>query len=463
MMNNEEIIKLENVSFGYRKNKEIIKNADFSIYRGFVYGVVGKNSVGKSTLLKILCGKLNHYQGTITYCFEDIENYKSSIGIVTEEEEFMANLSLIQNVEIFGPLYKNFCMESFLSYMEIEKIDKNKLFSELSDSEKIKFRIFFALSYKPEILIMDEPAGVLDMGTREEFMKDIRFMATEQNITVIMATHLTADLDKMADYILFVNENGSTMLYDRESLSDNYMLLRGTKEQIKKLPQESIIAWEESENFVTAMTNQFLEIKEQAKMQAVATEIPNIETILYFMDKAENKYKNRMQKKEKNKIKNQVQKSKNRHRSCYKSLKQAYHRSFDISGRKWVSGINGCILLLIWNFILANTKNISDIKDYVRIICLVISYNVFFDFIRQPKNISRTSWYHILTWMPIDKRDILKLYLLNTVKCMGIGLFITLVFLLNFNNIEMLSFYAGFLIAYAGISVYEVVKLINGD
>ena len=464
MRNNEEIIKLENVSFQYKKKKEVIKNADFSIYKGFLYGVAGKNSVGKSTLLKILCGKISNYQGKIIYHFDNTAGYKSNIGIVTDEEEFIGHLSLINNAKVFGPLYKNFCIENFVSNLKAEEIDENKIFSELSDGEKIKFRIAFALSYKPELLIMDEPAGVLDVQAREKFMQNIRQMATEQNITVIMATHLTADLDKMADYILFINEDGSSMVYDRESLSDNYMLLRGTKEQIDALPQEALIASEESESFFTVMTDRYLKIKEQKAVKEIKTEIPDIETIMYFMDKASVKKNEerteagdiKEQKKKENRSKEQTQQIRNEQESHYADLKKAYHRLFDISGRKWLGGIVGFIMLLIWNIILADIESISDI---MKIICLFISYDMFFDAIKLPKKIELPSWYHILSWMPVNKKDILKFYLLNAVKCIGIGFIITLIITMIFQNINMLLYYAGFFIAYLGGMVYEAGTL----
>lgn len=466
MRNNEEIVKLENVSFQYKKKKEVIKNADFSIYKGFLYGVAGKNSVGKSTLLKILCGKISNYQGKIIYHFNNTAGYKSNIGIVTDEEEFIGHLSLINNAKVFGPLYKNFCIEDFVSNLKAEEIDENKIFSELSDGEKIKFRIAFALSYKPELLIMDEPAGVLDVQAREKFMQNIRQMATEQNITVIMATHLTADLDKMADYILFINEDGSSMVYDRESLSDNYMLLRGTKEQIDALPQEMLIAAEESENFVTAMTDEFSKIKGQEVAQEIKTEIPDIETIMYFMDKASVKKKEggtavrdrkEWQEKQKKKSRDEEQKEKSR----YADLKKAYHRLFDISGRNWLGIINGVIMLLVWNIIFLDTESISNLRGVVRLLCLFMSYIVLFENMRTPKNMpSISAWYRILTWMPVNKKEAIRFYLFNMVRCMGFALIIPLIIMLIFQNMNILAHYAEFFIAYImGIVAYEMRKI----
>ena len=146
-INNKDIMSVKNLYFKYRRNDDyIIRDASFSIKEGMLYGMVGKNSVGKSTLLKLLCGREDKHTGEITINnHTDIVYLKNNIGIVSKEQKLFKELTVYENGIMFEKSYEGFRIEEFLEYINIYNINRNDRFELLSESEKIKVRISLVL------------------------------------------------------------------------------------------------------------------------------------------------------------------------------------------------------------------------------------------------------------------------------------------------------------------------------
>lgn len=433
-MNSEIILKAENVTFRYKK--DVIKNASFAINKGFVYGVVGKNSVGKSTLLNLLAGRIFPCEGNIAMeGAENLADYRNNIGVITEENEFLLHLGVIENAKILGSLYKNFDIDRFKEYIDKYNIDGLRTLSTLSGGEMIKFQIAFSLSYEPDIMIMDEPAGLLDTESREEFINLIRLLATEKNITVIMATHLTKDLDYMADYILFINDDGKITLYDKETLNDRYMLLKGSKIQLENVPRNAIMALEESETSVTAMTDCFDEIKETVEKSGIVTEIPDIENIMYFTDKADDlRRKNHKDSEREGDVRGKTIRIKNHWgtKEDYKRFTDAYKLMYTVCGTKWGIRIFAAAMFSGWcMLIMADGEWSNKIHEYI---FLGLMHSMFLSSFEAPQKMDFIKVWDAFRYKPVSTKDFLRRFWSGKLKGSVICMIILLI--IGFRNIK---------------------------
>lgn len=402
-IDNKIIMGVDNLYFKYKRNDDyIIRGASFSVREGMLYGMVGRNSTGKSTLLKLLCGREDMHSGEITLNnHTDLVYLKKNVGIVSEEQQLFKDLTVYENGIMHEKSYEGFKIEEYLEYINMYNINRKDRIDMLSASDKIKVKISLVLARHVKVMLLDEPTGVLDVAAREDFMKLLRDITIERNMAVIIATHLTDDLDKKADYIIFVNEDGTVELCDREDLNDSYMLLKGRKEDIDLLPKEAILSYEEKETSVTAMTADYKSIKDKAESLDIITEIPDISAIMYYKDK-ESHDKGREERSiaEKNEI--QIKRA-NTKENTYKDIKRIYEGLFLLYGRKWGLTIFSIILCAGWSFGL-----LTDGIEWHSVICLTIFVDMFIEIMYEPKIIQIKELYSEIKYLPIKESDILK-------------------------------------------------------
>lgn len=402
-INNSVIMAADNLYFKYKRNDDyIIRGASFSVREGMLYGMVGRNSAGKSTLLKLLCGREDKHGGEITLNnHTDIIYLKKNVGIISEEQKLFKNLSVYENGIMHEKIYEGFKIEEFLEYINMYKINRKDRIEMLSASDKIKVKISLVLARHVKVILLDEPTGVLDISAREDFMKLLRDITIERNIAVIMATHLTDDLDKKADYIIFVNEDGTVEMEDREGLNDRYMLLKGRMEDIAALPKEAILSYEEKKTSVTAMTMSFGSIRDKVESMDIVTEIPDISTVMYYKDKGRRgKSEEENVTHSKNKIKLERTKSKE---STYRDTKRIYDGLFMMYGRKWGLAILSIILCTVWSFGI-----LSEEIEWYSVFCLTIFVDMFIAVMDEPKAIQIKELYSELKYLPVKAADIIK-------------------------------------------------------
>lgn len=288
-MNYKDVINVKDLYFRYSTSEEmVIRNANFSIKEGMIYGLVGRNSTGKTTLLNLLSGKLDRYAGNILCGGREVVETEGEIGFISEDTKFFNDFSVMENGKIVGALYENFNLDKFLEKIKEYGIDKWSFLFRLSEGERMLFKLAFILAYSPKVLILDEPSGVFDINGREQLIKELRSISADENITVIMATHLTSDLDGIIDYCLYINDEGDVECTDLEEMRDKYMILHGNKELFEDFSDSMFVAKEIRGNIISAMTNNYIEIKELVKEKNISASIPDIEEIMYYFTLEEN-------------------------------------------------------------------------------------------------------------------------------------------------------------------------------
>lgn len=216
------IIKCENIEKSYKNFS--LKSLSFTIEAGYLTGLIGVNGAGKTTLINILAGLDTDFQGMVSINGIDIkkdpEEAKQQIGVVSEKLSFFMDKTALENGLLLGKYFKNWSMEDYYIWLDKMNIPKAEPLYQFSKGMKMKFQISFAMAHSPKFLLLDEPAAGFDPVFRKDFLGMLQDILN-QDIGILMSTHITSDLDKVADYIILL-DNGEIKLNDtKEALEDN--------------------------------------------------------------------------------------------------------------------------------------------------------------------------------------------------------------------------------------------------
>ena len=236
-MNKIEIKKL-------KKNYQnfALKDVNFSIPEGYVTGFIGRNGMGKTTTIKSILS-LIQYQGEILSIHGDdktkLNNQK--IGVIMDDS-FLAkdwNMELVNQAMKVG--YDKWEENTYWNFLEKFNIDKKLKVKELSRGMKIKLMLSIALSHNAELLILDEPTSGLDPSMREEFVEVISDYMQDDKHTVLFSTHITQDLETIADYIVFIDNGEIVLALEKEEFINYFMILKCGLENQNILDSSAIL------------------------------------------------------------------------------------------------------------------------------------------------------------------------------------------------------------------------------
>ena len=217
------ILQVENV--GKRFWSFQLNNVSFSLKPGYILGLTGRNGAGKTTLMKLLLHPA-YGRGKVTVAGIDARKHpakaKQEIGLLMEEQPFLWDRTLEENGERLGKFYENFSMEKFHEYLERFELERSTWYYDLSRGMRMKFQLAFALAHSPKLLLMDEATGGLDVVFRREFYYLLQEAVEREMLSVIISTHVTEDLDKVADYVAFLEGGTMKFLESKEELYDSY-------------------------------------------------------------------------------------------------------------------------------------------------------------------------------------------------------------------------------------------------
>lgn len=224
------MLQVNNVKYTVRsqmgnKTKFVVKNVNFSLEPGYFMCLLGKNGSGKSTLMKLLYGIMPVEQGSVSWCgynvYQESERIRQEVAYVGEESGFFESKNIQENLELLSLLYPTFQYEKWENYkkqFDLEQINMNQEFRELSTGQKRQIQLAFALARSPRLLLLDEPTANLDPIFRLEFMELLQKLIATEEISVIISTHILDEVEDIADYIGVMNEGEMVLFGDRESV-----------------------------------------------------------------------------------------------------------------------------------------------------------------------------------------------------------------------------------------------------
>ena len=204
------MLKINDLAFSYSGNGcKVFNDFSLSFEKGAVYGLLGKNGTGKSTLLYLITGLLHPQQGTVQFKGEEVRrrlpSTLSDMYIVPEEFE-LPSMTMKQYVKLNAPFYPNFSEEQLKQNLALFDFDENIRLGDLSMGQKKKAYMCFALAANTSLLVMDEPTNGLDIPSKSEFRRLIASNMTDEK-TIIISTHQVRDIDSLLDHIVIIDQS----------------------------------------------------------------------------------------------------------------------------------------------------------------------------------------------------------------------------------------------------------------
>ena len=245
MKNAIEIRKLKKK---YDDNFEL-GEINLDIPSGYVIGLIGENGAGKTTLIKSILSIINIDSGDIKIFNKNNKDeylVKEDIGVVLDGM-FFPEIMTINDINIvMKSIYKNCDSELFNKYLRKFKLSKSKKIKELSKGMRKKLEIVTALSHHPKLLILDEPTSGLDPVVRNDILEIFLDFIRDEEHTILFSTHITSDLEHIADKIVFI-DNGKVILNEnKDELLDNYGALKCSIDSFSKIDKDDIIRYKKN-------------------------------------------------------------------------------------------------------------------------------------------------------------------------------------------------------------------------
>ena len=204
------MLKINDLSFSYNgKSCKVFSDFSLSFEKGAVYGLLGLNGTGKSTLLYLLTGLLRPQQGSVLYKGEDVQKRMpstlSDMFIVPEEFE-LPKMSIKRYAALYSGFYPRFSYEQLLQNLAMFGLDDSVVFNNLSMGQQKKAYMCFALAANTSLLVMDEPTNGLDIPSKSEFRRLIASNMTDEK-TIIISTHQVRDIDSLLDHLVIIDRS----------------------------------------------------------------------------------------------------------------------------------------------------------------------------------------------------------------------------------------------------------------
>ena len=203
------MIEIKNLDFSYKKTP-VFSNINLSFPQGAIYGLLGENGVGKTTLLKLICGLQRPVQGTCTVdgqtCHDRLPEMLQRIVFMPDEVTLPDNATPQRYIDELAPFYPTFSQGLFLQLMQELEVEPERKFKEMSFGQQKKSLIAASLSLGTDYVLLDEPTNGLDIPSKAQF-RSILSKRAEENATIIISTHQVKDVENLIDPIVILSHN----------------------------------------------------------------------------------------------------------------------------------------------------------------------------------------------------------------------------------------------------------------
>ena len=224
-----------------------LESIDLKIPSGIIVGLIGENGAGKTTLIKLILNIIKKDKGTIKIFDKDyIENeneIKENIGVVLDNMFFPEVLSPKDINTVMKGVYKKWDTDLFYKYLDDFGIKSNQILKELSKGMRKKVEIATALAHHPKLLILDEPTSGLDPVVRNDILDIFLDFIQDEEHTILLSTHITSDLEHIADRIVFIDNGKKIIDEGRDEILDNYGIIKCEIDKFNMIDKADIISY----------------------------------------------------------------------------------------------------------------------------------------------------------------------------------------------------------------------------
>ena len=285
----ENILEIKNLCKEY--DGFSLNNIHLELPKGVIMGFIGENGAGKTTTIKSILNLLNNTSGEIKVFGKDNKKYekqiKEDIGVVLDDSFFAEVLTPKDIDKIMKNLYQNWDEKVYFQYLEDFKLPKDKSIKELSSGMKMKLKLACALSHHAKLLILDEPTSGLDPIARSEILDIFQDFIQEETHSIFVSSHITSDLEHIADYITFINHGEIIFTKTKDELLETYGIARCTEDEFQKIDKNDFIKFKKNKYEYDVLVDDKNAFKKKYEIGMI--DKPTIEDIMLIYIKGEEK------------------------------------------------------------------------------------------------------------------------------------------------------------------------------
>ncbi|OZU88174.1 sodium ABC transporter ATP-binding protein [Virgibacillus indicus] len=211
-----------------------VENLNITIPKGYITGFIGPNGSGKTTTIQMMMNILQLDKGDIKLFGTSHKEHqvKQKIGFVYDDLYMYEEFTIKKMKSFIAPFYETWNEELFQDYLAKFELPLRKKLKHFSKGMKMKCSLLFALSHEPEFIVMDEPTSGLDPIFRRELLDHLQELMVNENQTIFLSTHITTDLDRIADYIVFIYHGKVIFQKSMEELQNQFHIIKGKTDMI---------------------------------------------------------------------------------------------------------------------------------------------------------------------------------------------------------------------------------------
>lgn len=258
-----------------------LQNISFTLPQGCIMGLVGQNGAGKSTTLKAILGLVRPDSGSVKLFGQELQEnegqIKEQIGVVFDSMNLPELLRGKDVGKVLGPLYQSWDQTAFNGYLDRFSLPKNKLIKDYSRGMKMKVAIAAALSHGAKLLLLDEATGGLDPIVRDEILDILLEFMQDPTHGILFSSHITGDLEKIADYVTFIHEGQVRFSQPKDELLDSYAVVKCSPQQLASIDPAALISVRSHQYGTEAL------IRRDAVWADAVAERPTIEDMMLFI------------------------------------------------------------------------------------------------------------------------------------------------------------------------------------
>ena len=283
----ENILEIRELSKDY--GDFVLDKISFSLPRGVIMGLIGENGAGKSTTINCILNEIQKSSGTIRifgkdHSTDEIE-IKDRLGVVFDENHFPDIFTPEEIGKFMSGIYSAWEWQLYHQFLEKFELPKDKKIKDFSKGMKVKLAFAVALSHNAELLILDEATSGLDPIIRDDVLDMLIDFVQDESHSVLVSSHITSDLEKVADYITFIHKGKLIFTQDKDTLIDNYGIISCGDAVFDTINKSEVIAYRKEDYQFKVLVNNRTKAAKQYPNAIVSP--ATIEEIMLFYIKGE--------------------------------------------------------------------------------------------------------------------------------------------------------------------------------
>ncbi len=278
-----DILSVQNLCKAYKKFE--LHNVSFSIEPGYIMGFIGKNGAGKTTTLKSMLNLVHPDAGVVTMLGKEFQanelELKQRIGFMLGGTTFYPKQRLRNVTNVVRRFYATWDDAVYEGYLRRFDLDPDKKVEELSAGMRVKFALTLALSYRPQLLLLDEPTTGLDPVSRDDILELFQEIIEDGERSILFSTQITSDLEKCADYIMYVKNGEIIANSEKDEFLDSYKIVKGTGPQFTEELRQTLIGYKKNSFGFSGL----IKTEELARCKGLDASPADIESVMIYFEK----------------------------------------------------------------------------------------------------------------------------------------------------------------------------------